>query len=252
MTLHQVDRDHPIDDGVVDSAALFERRRWRRRLLAWRPRLIGCLLVLVAVFVCWVVLFSSWLGMHQLDVDGLHRVTDAEVTAAANIAPGTPLARVNLDAVQARVEAIPAVASATVHRGWPHTIVVTVTERQPVAAVHADGSWWLMDRTGALFGSAADPEPGRPIVEAGARAGHPDAQPGGHGARSAAGRRRRSDQAGDRFVEDSISLHLTNGAEVHWGSASDSDEKADVLRALLDTRPRSTTSASPPSPPTKG
>jgi cell division protein FtsQ len=251
MTL-KVDTDHLVDDGVVDSTALFERRRWRRRLRAWRPRLIAALLVAAAVFLGWVVLFSSWLGMRHLDVQGLHRVTTAEVTAAVAVAPGTPLARVDLDAVQARVEAIPAVASATVHRGWPHTLVVTVAERQPVAAVHADGAWWLMDRTGALFGSGSTPAPGRPIVEVGAGAGSETLSQ----VASVLGQLPADLMARTKEVtassEDSITVHLTDGAEVHWGSAAASAEKAAVLRALLAHKALYYDVSVPSQPATKG
>jgi cell division protein FtsQ len=233
MTLHKVENDGSVADAVVDSAALFGRRRWSRRLRSWRPMLLGVLLVLVVGFLTWVVFASTWLGMRHLDVEGLHRVTEAEVAAAADVAPGTPLARVDLDAVQARVEAIPAVAAATVHRGWPHTIGVTVTERRPVAAVHSGDGWWLMDRTGALFEPTPDPQPGQTVVEVGPGAGPETlrqvASVLGLMPADLAARTLRVTAS----TEDSITLQLSGGAEVRWGSASASAEKARVLQALV-------------------
>lgn len=230
MTLEKV-----VD--VVDSSVRFERRRWSQRK-AWRPLLIGAIAVTVLVFGVWVVLFSTWLGMRHLQVVGLHRVTPAEVAAAADVAPGTPLARVDLEAVRARIEAIPAVESATVNRGWPHSVDVTVHERQPVAAVHARGRWWSMDRTGVLFGASLSPDPAMAIVEIDA---------GG----TVATRRQAAAVLGalppdlrdltkrvSAAFEDSITLHLSDGAQVRWGNASASAQKAAVLRALLPRKAR--------------
>lgn len=231
MTLEKV-------DDVVDSAALFERRRWIRRLEAWRPLLVGGLVVGVVVLLAWVVLFSTWLGMRHLEVAGLHRVTTAEVAAAVAVAPDTPLARVDLDAVQARIEAIPAVASATVHRGWPHTMEVTIREREPVAVVRARGSWWLMDETGVLFGAVGSPDPGQPIVQIDARGTLETRQQ----VASVLGMLPPDLAAATKRVsavsEDSITLHLTDGSQVRWGSSTGSIEKAAVLRALLPRQAR--------------
>jgi cell division protein FtsQ len=249
MTMHKVG---PARDDVVDSASLFERRRWGRRLRTLRPVLLTGLVLVAVVLVAWVVFFSTWLGMRHLDVEGLHRVTTHEVTAAVDIAPGTPLARVDLDAVQARVAAIPAVASATVHRSWPHGIVVRVTERRPVAAVHANGHWWLMDHTGVLFGSTQRPDPGRPVVEIGTGAG---SETLGQVA-SILGLLPPFLAAETKQVTassaDSITLHLASGAEVRWGSASASGEKAAVLAALLQHKASFYDVSVPSQPSTRG
>jgi len=233
MTLREVEPDPVAADGVVDSTARFGRRRWRRRLRSLAPWLIGGLLAAILVFALWVALFSSWLGMRQIEVTGLHRVTNEDVVSAADIAPGTPLARVDLDAVEARVEALPEVASATVHRGWPQTLAITVTERRPVAAVHVGDTWWLMDESGTRFDPTPRPQPGRAVVEVG---------PGvdGETLRQVADvlgqlppslRERTSSVTA--ATPDSIVLHLSGGAIVKWGGSSASALKAVVLGTLL-------------------
>jgi cell division protein FtsQ len=184
------------------------------------------------------VLMSSWLGLRQLDVQGLHRLGTAEVTRAAAVAPGTPLARIDLGAVERRVEAIPAVAAATAHRSWPGGLVISVTERQPVAAVPLRGHWWLMDQTGFLFGAAASRAPGLPVADLGSGTAANEGTRRQVGAvlaalppdlTTATARVTASSQ-------DSIALHLRSGAEVRWGSAAESGVKANVLRALLHQR----------------
>lgn len=244
-------------DDVVDSVALFERRRWSRRLRAWRPLLVGGTLVATVCVLAWVVLVSSWLGMRHLDVHGLHRagsadITAADVIAAAHVAAGTPLARIDLGTVEARIEAIPAVAAATVHRSWPQALVVTVTERQPVAAVSSRGRWWLMDETGVLFGSSSSPAPGRPVVDLGAGAGTETRRQ----VAAVLGALPPDLVAATTRVtaasQDSIALHLRDGAEVRWGSAADSATKASVLRALLPQKAPFYDVSVPAQPATKG
>lgn len=224
---------HSVVEDEVGTVTPLQPRRWSRRLRSWRPVLLVVLVAGLVGFAAWVVLVSSWLGLRSVEVNGVHGVTVSQVTGAVAVAPGTPLARVDLAAVQSRVEAIPAVASATVHRGWPHTLVVTVTERTPVATLHADGRWWQMDRTGTLFGASSSPAPGQPIVEVDGSAGLTARQ----GVASVLGALPADLAAKTARVSagsaDSITLRLVGGAQVRWGSADESGEKAVVLRALL-------------------
>ncbi|MEJ7629696.1 MAG: FtsQ-type POTRA domain-containing protein [Nocardioidaceae bacterium] len=222
-----------MTQSVVDSQTLFGRRRWRWRLTVWRPWLLTAALLLAVALAGWVVLFSSWLAMRSVEVNGAHEVARSDVTTAARITPGTPLARVDLDAVEARVEAIPEIAAATVRRGWPHTIVITVAERQPVATVHRDGSWRLMDKAGVVYDTTAGRDPAEPVVEI-------DAGPAAEILPQVAqvlGVLPRDLAAQTRRVTassvDSITLHLRDGTEITWGSAAESAQKATVLRALM-------------------
>jgi cell division protein FtsQ len=219
---------------AVDSVALFGQRRWRSRLVAWRRWLVLVLAFGLVAFTGWVVLFSTWLGLRQVDVQGVHRVSAAEVQRVVAVAQGTPLARVDLNAVEARVESIPAVATASVHRGWPHSLVVDVTERQPVAVVHRQGSWWLMDRTGALFGASTSRDPAEPIAQVDGGAGSRTLREvagvlGELPADLATATKRVSASS-----PDSITVQLADGSQVRWGNASESGVKAAVLRALRE------------------
>lgn len=72
----------------------------------------------------------------------------AAVRAAAQPAVHGGLFRIDLEAVRARVEALPWVARADVRRVWPHTITVSVTLEKPVARWGGDA---LVDATGHVF-----------------------------------------------------------------------------------------------------
>ncbi len=64
---------------------------------------------------------------------------------------GTPLARLDTDEVADRVRALPSVASVDVRRSWPHTLVIEVTERTPVAVVAATDGFVVLDASGVVF-----------------------------------------------------------------------------------------------------
>ena len=51
------------------SRSRFGRRQWRRRLAAAAPYLIGGLVVAALGFVGWVLFYSTWLAVDDVDVD---------------------------------------------------------------------------------------------------------------------------------------------------------------------------------------
>lgn len=118
--------------------------------------ILGVVAVLVLIAGAIVVWVSPVLGLEKISVQGASPEVAAEVEAAVGVADGTPLARIPLDEVRARVVAVSAVASATVVRDWPHGLVVTVKERKALATTQANGSWWLIDRTGLPFQQLAE------------------------------------------------------------------------------------------------
>ena len=215
------------------GAWAFSRRLWQRRVRRLRPLLVVGSLVGVAALAAWVLLGSAWLTAEQVTVKGQHTLSKGEILAAANVDLGAPLARLDIDAVDERVSALPAVAEASVHRSWPHTVAITVTEREPVAAVHRSSVWWAMDDEGVLFRRTRERPADLPLVDVGS------------GADRSVLREAASVVAGlplnllDRVRRltassmDSITLTLKDGREVRWGSAAETPEKVRVLSVLL-------------------
>lgn len=112
---------------------------------------IALAVILVVMVLAWIVMFSSVLGVKRVGVNGANVVSVSDVRAAAGIAPDAPLATLNTDTVKRKVEAIPAVASASVSRSWPNSVVITIHERQPIALVEFNGQQWAVDITGKPY-----------------------------------------------------------------------------------------------------
>ena len=117
---------------VIEKADRFTTAQsatsWRR----WA--IVGVLIGAVAAGI-YAVYFSSFLTVRQERVLGAVHVSADAVRQAAAVPPGIQMARVDTDAVAARVSALGWVKSVEIRRGWPNVLVVVVTERTPVAVV---------------------------------------------------------------------------------------------------------------------
>jgi cell division protein FtsQ len=123
----------------------------RRRRTRWRAAFFALAGLALVGGVGWALLGNRLLVVRSVTVTGTHLLAPAQVIAAADVPPGTPLLSVDAGAVTRRVEAINLVASATVRKDWPDRLVITVTERVPAMAVRmAGGGYDLVDSTGVL------------------------------------------------------------------------------------------------------
>jgi cell division protein FtsQ len=216
----------------LQERARAERRA--RRLAVLRRG--GWVLAALAPFAltAWVLLGSSWLVVDKVVVTGESRVSSDQVLAAAGVRLGTPLARVDTGAVASRVRALGPVASVTVSRAWPHTLRVTVVEREPLAAVRHGTAWTLYDGTGTELGTA--PAVPKGLVQLAVT--HPG--PGDASTAAALSVLRslptslRAQVAVVRAPSpEQVGLVLRDGRTVVWGGASDARAKATALLALL-------------------
>jgi cell division protein FtsQ len=237
----------------------FAQRRRRGRVGRWRTALLALGAAALAGGCGWVVLGSDVFDVDDVTVEGTAQLSPAEVERAADVPSGEPLARVDLDAIGARVERLPAVDAVQVVRDWPGTVRVVVTERQAVAGVQEADHYRGLDADGVVFRSYGSAPAGLPLVQSDEL---PDAEPGdGDASRDDALREvarvvEALPRAIARRVEhvelaslDSIALVLSDGSQVRWGSAEESDLKADVLTTLMSV-PAMTYDVSVPGLPT--
>ncbi|MFL6097427.1 MAG: cell division protein FtsQ/DivIB [Blastococcus sp.] len=186
--------------------------------------------------VVWLLLISPVLGVTSVRVDGVTSLPADQVREAAGIAPGTPLLRVDVAAARARIARLPQVAKVAVTRGWPHTVVVTVVQRVPVAVVGAPGQRTLVDAHGVLFDTITGAPPAGVVPLDLASPG-----PGDRATMAALAAveamstdlRKRVASVAVLSAED-ITLTLTDGTVVQWGGPEESDRKGSALAATLE------------------
>jgi cell division protein FtsQ len=224
------------EETVTLAGRDFARRRWRQRLRRLRPLLYAVLLLALAGTGVWLVFFSSVVTVREVSVSGNQTVSSVRVRAVAKAPIGRQLARVDLAAIQARIETIPAVESVSVSRSWPHTIAVEVVERTPVAVVERGAGLQAVDDEGVLFGSYSRQPDDLPLVRTAADVKSEALAEAARVVTSLRADIQARVESVDVASVDRITLKLTGGRTVMWGSAEDSQQKAAVLAVLLERR----------------
>lgn len=226
--------------------------RWRRRIRRLRPPMPGRRTVLVVAAVLtllsaggvWVLYGSTWLRVEKVAVTGTRVLTPRQVAAGARVPMRIPLASVDTGAVAARLRAeLPRIDSVTVTRAWPNEIVLKVTERKPEVLIEKGGKFIEVDGKSVRFSTVSQAPKGVPLLELDA-AGSPSLRRFGterlqrEGVGVAAGLPegiRRETRTVRVSSYDSITLELTGGRTVMWGSGEQGPTKAKVLLALMKT-----------------
>lgn len=123
------------------------RRRKASAASRLRPFWILILLVLVAALGAGYF-FATWpaLRPHGVLVYGNRVVPSSEISAKAAVVPDTNVWLQNTHAMAKRVETIPYIGVASVHRRPPSAVIIDVTEREPYAVVAANGQYVIVDR----------------------------------------------------------------------------------------------------------
>src|ERR1700750_2650422 len=96
-------------DAVPSSARRFMARARQRKLRAVVPWAVTAGVLLVAGALIWMVYGTAVLGVRAVRLDGTGVVPAREGERTAAVTMREPLARVDLDAIRARVEALPPV-----------------------------------------------------------------------------------------------------------------------------------------------
>lgn len=206
------------------------RRRNRRKLLG---AVVGVLVLLLGGLGVWLLWFSDALAAKDVQVRGTTLLDEQQVVEVAAVPLGKPLVSVDLQQVQERVKDLVQVAAVEVSRDYPSTVTINVTERSMVYQRVVGERYEWVDARGVVFHTTDVPQAGRVI-----------ANTSGDDPRLLADVatvvKHLPDSVSARVVEldargvDEIVITLTDGDTVAWGSADESELKAEVLEVLLE------------------
>jgi cell division protein FtsQ len=238
-----------VDPTTLRSRRRFARRQWARRWLAWKYVVAVLLLLALAAGSIWAVYFSQLLAVQGVEVTGETTMSEKDVRSTAAVPDGVPLARIDLDQVRARVEALAVVKSADVTRQWPDHVLINVEERVAVAVVEIGGRIRGMDDSGVVFRDYPRAPAGLPRVRTTSDTRSDALEEAARVIAALPAEVARIVDHVEVETVDQISLMLRDGRTVVWGSADESDEKARVLAVLL-ARPAKTYDVSVPGQPT--
>ncbi|KUO22998.1 cell division protein FtsQ/DivIB [Streptomyces dysideae] len=212
--------------------------------------ILAVVLVLLGAGSVWLLYGSQWLRVERVSVSGTRVLTPEQVREAAAVPVGAPLISVGTDEIEARLRRkLPRIDAVDVVRSWPHGIALKVTERTPVLIVQKGGNFVEVDDEGVRFATVSEAPKGVPALELSVSRSS-----------SAAASLRRFGEArlvreavrvadaipsavarDTRTVKvrsyDDISLELSGGRIVAWGSGEKGAAKARTLTALMKASP---------------
>jgi cell division protein FtsQ len=210
------------------------QRARQRRLRAAMPWAVAGGVLALAGLVAWVLFGTGLFGVREVRVVGTELVTPVQVRQAAAVPDNVPLARVDLAATARRIGELPPVEQATVTRDWPHSLVVRVVERTPVAVVPQGDRFVVVDRSGVAFRDEPSRPAGLPLARV-ARPGPADPETRAALDVLAALTPQLREALVDVTVEGlaRITVRLSGGRTIVWGDATRGEDKARVATTLL-------------------
>ncbi|MCB0917160.1 MAG: cell division protein FtsQ/DivIB [Actinobacteria bacterium] len=203
-----------------------------RRLRIAKGAVIGwsvvCVLLVVAA--AWLLSWYSPVPVRELTVVGASEETEQEIRARVDVRLGEAISAHDPGAMEASVRELPGVVAADVQLSRPWTILIAVDERFPFAQFKQGDQYAIVDETGEVIRTAA--EPMKRLPELGSDA---EQAPMLDALRAAPedliGR-----IAGVGVNEGQVVLLIRNGGLVQLGSTADLEAKYNNLRALLRTK----------------
>jgi cell division protein FtsQ len=107
---------------------------------------------------------SSLFDLDTVAIRGNAHVPSAEVQRRIGVYPGDNAFRVNAVAIRDRLLRDPRIADASVALEFPRSLVVSVRERDPVAALAYGSGYVLLGADGVAIGRTPDPGGALPLV----------------------------------------------------------------------------------------
>ncbi|MFD0152343.1 cell division protein FtsQ/DivIB [Streptomyces sp. NPDC127132] len=222
-------------------------RNQRFRVPAPRVLLAAFGVVVLTAGVIWALYGSSWFRVERVKTSGTGVLTPREVEGVAAVPTGAPLVSVDTEAIEARLrKELPRIESVDVVRSWPHGIGLKVTERKPVLLLEKGTKFIEVDATGVRFATVDTAPRGVPRLVLDAASSPSlrrfDADRLLGEAVRVRGELPEEIARNTRVVRvtsyDSVTLELTKGRTVFWGSAEHGPVKSRVLAALMKASPK--------------
>lgn len=213
-------------------------QRSRRRRIVWLSA-IGAVVLLIGGTAA--AAYSPLFAVEKITVVGASTLDAATVEAALADQVGTPLALVDSSEVKAALLAFPLIETYALEARPPHDLTVRIVERTPVGVIRSDAGYTLVDAAGVALATTTDQPAGQPLLDIEGGIDSPAFESAGLVVRSVPADLRATLTGVRATTADDVTLTLSSGLTVVWGSAEDSPLKANVLTTTLTQRPDAAT-----------
>lgn len=213
------------------AEVLEERQRGQRRRSLIRWGIISGA-VLVLGFLVWLVMFSPIFRVQEVVVQGNDLVSVDDIRLAALVVPDTRMLSIDVAGIESRVAELPAVRDVEVSRDLPHTVIIDVSEREIVFQRVEGAVFQWVDENGVIFSTSNAPVEGVVQVVTADKESRVLSDVAEVVSQLSPEMLTQVERVQAKAV-DRITLEMTEGRLVVWGSSEESSLKADVLEALL-------------------
>lgn len=213
-------------------------QRSRRRRIVWLSA-IGAVVLLIGGTTA--AAYSPLFAVEKITVVGATTLDAAAVEAALSEQVGTPLALVDSSEVKAALLAFPLIETYALEAKPPHDLTVRIVERTPVGVIRSDAGYTLVDAAGVALATTSDQPAGQPLLEIDGGADSVAFESAGLVIRSVPADLRALLTGVRATTADDVTLTLSSGLTVVWGSSEDSPMKSEVLTKTLLSNPEAST-----------
>lgn len=138
-------RDYQVANNNPQPVSQIKKKRRLRK--GFKKFLLFLVLIIALV----IFLRSSLFTITEIQVTGNINVSREKVVSLAEIAPEDTLFKVNGNAVKDRLCAYPFIAEAKLKRHIPHTLVIEITEREPIGFIVTPNGYVQFDKEGMVL-----------------------------------------------------------------------------------------------------
>ncbi|KQR43224.1 cell division protein [Microbacterium sp. Leaf161] len=213
-------------------------QRSRRRRIIWLSA-IGAVVLLIGGTTA--AAYSPLFAVEEITVLGATTLDAAAVEAALAEQVGTPLALVDSSEVKAALLAFPLIETYALEAKPPHDLTVRIVERTPVGVIRSDAGYTLVDAAGVALATTSDQPAGQPLLEIDGGTDSAAFESAGLVVRSVPADLRALLTGVSATTADDVTLTLSSGLTVVWGSSEDSPMKSEVLTKTLLSNPEAST-----------
>lgn len=213
-------------------------QRSRRRRIVWLSAL-GAAVVVIGGSVA--AAYSPLFAVERVTIVGATTLDATAVEASLAGQVGTPLALVDSSEVKAALLAFPLIETYALEAKPPHDLTVRIVERTPIGVIRSAAGYTLVDAAGVALATTSDQPAGQPLLEIGGGTDSAAFESAGLVVRSLPADVRAALTGVSATTADDVTLTLSTGLTVVWGSAEDSPLKSATLAKTLIARPDAST-----------
>ncbi len=181
--------------------------------------------------------YSPLFAVEKITIVGATTLDPAAIEAALGDQIGTPLALVDSSEIKAALIGFPLIETYALEARPPHDLTVRIVERTPVGVLRSDAGYTLVDAAGVALATTTDQPAGQPLLDIAGGTDSSAFESAGLVVRSLPADVRAQLTGVRATTADDVTLTLSSGLTVVWGSEDESATKGIVLARALAANP---------------